>query len=67
MDKREKLEKLDEKVLDKMLDIFDTSTKSDLDDLRDLNVAVTYLKNNQVITPPKKEGGMGERIKDAIE
>lgn len=61
--KREKFEALDELVLDAM-------TKALMDDdtdvLRDLNVAVTYLKNNQVITPPKEESTMHDSIESAL-
>lgn len=64
LSKREKLEALDEKVLDAMTKALDTDN---LDALRDLNVAVTYLKNNQVITPPKEKSTMHEKISEAID
>lgn len=62
--KRKKLEALDTAVLDAMTDALNND---DTAALRDLNVAVTYLKNNQVITPPEKDKGMGAKVKDAIE
>ena len=64
MTKREKFEKLDEQVLDAMMTAL---TKDDTAALRDLNVAVTYLKNNQVVTPPKEEDSISDKIKDALD
>lgn len=49
--KSEKLEKLDELVLDKMI-MYIERGKSDL--LSELTTAVQYLKANQVVEPPKK-------------
>ena len=63
MTKREKLENLDTLVLDAMTKAL---AAGNTEELRDLNVAVSYLKNNQVITPPKEESSMHEKIKDAI-
>ncbi len=62
--KREKFEDLDERVLDAMIECMD---KKDYDTIRDLNTVVTYLKNNQVLTPPKEESNTHDKIKNAIE
>lgn len=62
--KRDKFEDLDNKVLDAMIKALD---KGDTAALRDLNVAVTYLKNNQVVTPPKEEDSIHDKIKDALD
>ena len=62
--KREKLEELDSLVLAAMT----KALRADkTEELRDLNVAVTYLKNNQVITPPAEKSTAHDRIQDAIQ
>jgi len=59
MTKREKLEELDTLLLAAMT----KALKDDnTDELRDLNVAVTYLKNNRVITPPAEKSTMHDEI-----
>jgi len=63
MTKREKLEKLDDEVLDKMLDIMKSGKT---EELRDLNVCVTFLKNNQVLTPPKEKSTAHENIANVV-
>ena len=63
MTKREQLEELDTLLLAAMTKAL---SAGNTDDLRDLNVAVTYLKNNQVITPPAEKGSAHDAIKDAI-
>lgn len=61
--KREKLEALDTAVLDAMIDLV---AKEDYDELSNLSGVITYLKNNQVLTPPKPDQGVGEDIKDIL-
>ncbi len=61
--KRDKLERLDDLVLDAMIKAIEDG---DTDVLRDLNVSVTFLKNNQVITPPEKEDSVHTKIANAV-
>ena len=51
--KREKLEKLDTLVLDKMIDYIESGK---VDMVKELTTAVQYLKANQVVEPPKSKG-----------
>lgn len=51
MNKSEKLDKLDELVLDQMIAYIEGG-KIDL--IKELTTAVQYLKANQVVEPPKK-------------
>jgi len=61
--KREQLEELDSLVLAAMTKAL---ASDDTDALQNLNVVVSYLKSNQVITPPAKESTAHDKIKDAI-
>jgi len=63
MTKREQLEELDTLVLGAMTKAL---AAGNTEELRDLNVAVTYLKNNQVLTPPAEKGSAHDAIKEAI-
>lgn len=51
MNKADKLEKLDNLVLDKMISLM---KENKTDQLSELTTAVQYLKANQVVEPPKK-------------
>ena len=62
--KRQKLEELDGSLLDAMGDLLKAK---DYDGIKSLGTVVTYLKNNQVITPPKEKGTMHDKIADAID
>ena len=64
MNKREKLEKLDAMLLDKMTDLL---SKDDYEAIKSLGTISTYLKNNQVLTPPKEKSTAHDRIKNALE
>ena len=64
MTKREKFEQLDTLVLDAMIEL--VSAKN-YEAIKDLGSTVTYLKNNQVITPPKEEDGIGDTIKGILD
>lgn len=64
MTKAEKLTKLDELVLDKMIDLV---SNNKTDQLAELTTAVQYLKANQVIEPPKREGDPTEERKKKLE
>lgn len=62
--KREKLEELDTDLLDAMSDLMKAK---DYDGIKSLGTVVTYLKNNQVLTPPKEKSTMHDKIRDAID
>ena len=64
MTKREKLEALDVSLLEKMQTLLD---KEDWEAIKSLNTVATYLKNNQVLTPPAEKSTMHDNIKDIIE
>jgi len=59
MTKRETLEEIDRVLAEKILAALN---EGDTEMLSDLGPAITFLKNNQVITPPKAE----DTIKDKI-
>jgi len=62
--KREQLEALDASLLNKMTKLLDDE---DWEAIKALNTISTYLKNNQVITPPAEKGTMHDNIKDILE
>ena len=64
MTKREQLEALDASLLVKMQKLLDDE---DWEAIKSLNTVSTYLKNNQVITPPAEKGTMHENIQGLIE
>ena len=62
--KREQLEHLDELLLKKMTKALDGD---DWEAIKCMGTVSTYLKNNQVITPPAEEGTMHDKVKDIME
>ena len=64
MTKKEKLERLDKLVLDKMIDILDKNPE-DLDMLRDLSTPINYLRNNALVED-KKRDDVGENVKKKL-
>ena len=67
MTKREKLEKLDEALLDKMLNIMEAE-ETDTEMLKDLTPVINYLRNNQMVAEKPKstvEEDIQQRIKEA--
>ena len=54
MTKKEKLEKLDELLIDRMLDIMSDEDDNAIRALSDLTVAMNYLKNNAVVAEKTK-------------
>lgn len=64
MTKREKLEMLDKILMDKMTQALQDE---DYDALKSMGTVATYLKNNQVITPPAEKSTAHDKIKEAIE
>ena len=64
MNKREQLEALDASLLVKMQKLLDDE---DWEAIKSLNTVSTYLKNNQVLTPPAEKSTMHENIQDIIE
>ncbi len=65
--KSEKLNKLDELVLDKMIEIM-SSEEGDMRDLGDMNVIVQYLAKNSVVAEKEKstvEEDVKKRVKAA--
>ncbi len=63
--KSEKLNKLDELVLDKMISILDTDD-GDLKDLGDLNTAVQYLAKNNIIEGKKAADSIEDKVKKQL-
>jgi len=63
--KSEKLNKLDELVLDKMISILDEED-GDLKDLGDLNTAVQYLAKNNIIEGKKATDSVEDRVKKQL-
>ena len=66
--KKEKLEQLDELVLDKMINILDSHKKDTLDQLSALTPAINYLRNNQMVAEKPKntiEEDIQKRLKEA--
>ena len=69
MDKKEKLEKLDEALLDTMLYIM-SSDEPNTEVLKDLTPVINYLRNNQMVAEKPKssvEEDIQQRLKEAEE
>ena len=64
MTKREQLEALDAALLIKMQTLLNDE---DWEAIKSLNTISTYLKNNQVSTPPAEKSTMHENIQGLIE
>lgn len=64
--KQEKLDQLDELVLDKMIGILDGEEDTDLRDLSDLNTAVQYLAKNNVIQGKMMEDTIEDKVKKQL-
>ena len=54
MTKKEKLKKLDEAILDKMITIMESNDDDQLVMLRDLATPMNYLRNNSVLADKEK-------------
>ena len=54
MTKKQKLDKLDGLLLDKLIDIMDSDTEDGLESLSNLSVPMNYLKNNAVVSEKGK-------------
>jgi len=52
--KQKKMEKLDELLLDKMIDIMESKDKDAIDELSTLSTPMNYLKNNQIVADKSK-------------
>ena len=61
MTKKEKLEKLDDYVLDRMLTIFGKED-GDLKELGDLNTPIQYLSKNNVIQDKQRTDSVEEKV-----
>ena len=59
--KKEKLEKLDTLVLDKMIEILD-GEDGDLRDMGDLNTAIQYLAKNNVVEDKQRTDSIEEKV-----
>lgn len=70
MTKKEKLSKLDELVLDRMIDIMADEDDNAIQALASLSTPMNYLKNNQVVAEKAKstiEEDVKKRIEEAKE
>lgn len=54
MTKKDKLEKLDRLLLDKMISLVEAGTPEKLDELSLLSTPMNYLRNNQVVAEKPK-------------
>ncbi len=63
--KKEKLEQLDELVLDKMINILNSHKKDTLDQLSALTPAINYLRNNQMVAE-KERSSLDDDIKKRL-
>ena len=68
MNKKQKLDKLDELLLDKLISIMDSDDDEQLEGLSNLTVPMNYLKNNMVVAEKEKstaDDNIKKRLKEA--
>ena len=68
MNKKQKLDKLDELLLDKLISIMDSNDDEQLEGLSNLTVPMNYLKNNMVVAEKEKstaDDNIKKRLKEA--
>jgi len=68
MNKKQKLDKLDELLLDKLISIMESDSELELEGLSNLTVPMNYLKNNMVVAEKEKstaDDNIKKRLKEA--
>ncbi len=68
MNKKQKLNKLDELLLDKLISIMESDNDEELEGLSNLTVPMNFLKNNMVVAEKEKstaDDNIKKRLKEA--